>query len=71
MRSIMRELISYIYFMVYISDVALCCTLYLVFGLSSCQRHSAEAVETFGPMHNPLQPKVTKTFLWLLQTAKE
>jgi len=44
---------------------------YLVFGVSSCQPVSAEAVEVSAQCTSPLQPKVMKTSLWLLRTTKE
>jgi len=43
--------------------------LLLVFGVSFPL--SAEAVETFGPMHVLIATKVTKTSLWFLRIAKE
>jgi len=46
-------------------------TLYLVFGVNSCQPLSAEAIETFGPMHIPIVTKGYETSLWFLRTAKE
>ena len=46
------------------------CTSYLVFGVSSYQPLSAEAVETFGPMHNPIATKGHENLFVALANCK-